>query len=390
LADRVSAIFVPVILLVAAATFVGWIATHHSWIQALVIAVAVLVVACPCALGLATPTAVIAGVGASARRGILFKDASALERAAHIDTMLFDKTGTLTRGMPEVVAIRAFGGVREMDVLALAASVERRSTHPLAQAVVRAADARSAPLSEVRDVRAERGAGISGDVDGDVVVVGTPAFLQSRNVPIPTLESTDATRILVARAGVCVGTIDIADTARDDARRTVDDLRDLGIESTLVSGDSDGPTRAIARASGIADWHAHVSPEGKAELIQAMEARGRRVAFAGDGINDAPALATASVGFAMGSGAAVALETAHAAILSNDPHSIVDAVRFARQTMRTIHQNLFWAFAYNVVLVPLATAGIVQPAFAAGAMGASSLFVVGNSLLLARRNTLPK
>ncbi len=370
LADRISAIFVPAIITIALFTFAGWFfIAHRSVSDAIVIAVAVLVVACPCALGLATPTAIIAGVGVAAKAGVLFKDADALERAASVTIVLFDKTGTLTRGEPSVV------GVSSDETLALAASLESASTHPLAKAIVDAARARSLSVDTPRNVQVVRGSGISGSVG-------------EHRVAINGAQGGDATRVLVTSDGHAVGTIDLQDALRPESVQAVRDLRALGVEIALVSGDTDGPVRAAAAGAGIERHYARTSPERKAEIVRELQSQGQRVAFAGDGINDAPALAVAEIGFAMGGGSAVALETAGAALLRNDPRAVASAIAVARATMRTVAQNLFWAFGYNVVLVPLAAFGIVQPVLAAGAMGLSSLFVVGNSLRLTRRSTI--
>jgi P-type Cu+ transporter len=372
LADRISAIFVPAIIAIALLTFCGWFfIAHRSASEAIVIAVAVLVVACPCALGLATPTAIIAGVGVAAKHGVLFKDADALERTASVTNVLFDKTGTLTRGTPCVVATSSDA------TLALAASLESASTHPLAKAIVEAARARALRVDTPRDVQVERGGGIRGRVG-------------EHRVAINGTEGGDATRVLVTSDGNAVGTIDLQDALRPESVQAVRDLRALGVEIALVSGDADGPVSAAASSAGITRSYARTTPERKAEIIRELQTDGQRVAFAGDGINDAPALAQAQIGFAMGSGTAVALETAGAALLGNDPRAVASAITIARATMRTVAQNLFWAFGYNVVLVPLAAFGIVQPVLAAGAMGLSSLFVVGNSLRLAHRSSIRK
>jgi P-type Cu+ transporter len=366
LADRVAGVFVPAIIVIAIVTFTAWIVIgHRSVVDALVIAVAVLVVACPCALGLATPTAIIAGVGAAARHGILFKDSSALERTASVTTVLFDKTGTLTRGTPVVIASSSD------DTLALAAALERASTHPLARAIVSAAQQRGLAIAPASDVTAERGVGISGEVDG-------------RGIVVRGGEGGDATRVDVCENGTTLGFIDLQDVTRPESVQAVTELRNLHVTVALVSGDAQGPVRAAAAAAGIEQCYARTSPEEKAAIVHGLQEQGQRVAFAGDGINDAPALAVANVGLAMGSGTAVALETAGAAILSNDPRAVPAAIVIARRTMQTVAQNLFWAFAYNVVLVPLAAFGIVRPVLAAAAMGLSSLFVVGNSLRLSR------
>ncbi|MEO9170598.1 MAG: cation-translocating P-type ATPase [Candidatus Baltobacteraceae bacterium] len=383
LADRIAAVFVPVILGIALLTLAGWLVTHHAWGDAVIAAVAVLVVACPCALGLATPTAVIAGVGAGARRGILFKNADALERAARVDTVVFDKTGTLTQGVAHVIAIHAADS-DERELLRTAAALESRSSHPLASAIARYAQERGIEAPAAADLVATRGSGISGTVGRERALAGNAAFMRDNSVVIDGVTEPAATRVYVARNGVLSGWLDIADPLRADAGAMIVRLRKSHVATMLVSGDATEPTRVIAEQSGIERWYAQTSPEGKSTIIEGLRAGGQCVAFVGDGINDAPALATADVGFAMGGGTAVALETADATILSNDPAALPDALDVARATMRTISQNLFWAFAYNVLLVPLAAFGIVSPMFAAAAMGLSSLFVVGNSLRLAR------
>jgi Cu+-exporting ATPase len=385
LADRVASVFVPVILAIAGLTFVGWGLTGHSWVSALVAAVAVLVVACPCALGLATPTAIMVGVGAGAARGVLFRDAEALERLARVDIVLFDKTGTLTRGRPEVVEVQPAPSVQTADVLAVAAAVERGSSHPLAGAVVRAAtSAGIAPMPASESVTV-RGRGVRALVDGSPAYVGTPGYLRDQGILAGEVEDAVRSTVAVAHGTRYLGTLLVADEARPESREAIAALRQLGLSSWIVSGDADGPTAALAKIVGATGHDARMTPEGKADVVRALQTDGSRVVFVGDGINDAPALATADVGVAMGGGTDVAMETAQATILSNDPRALAAAVRLSRATVRTIRQNLFWAFAYNAILVPLAAFGIVRPLFAAAAMGLSSLFVVGNSLLLRRR-----
>ncbi|HTV92821.1 MAG TPA: cation-translocating P-type ATPase [Verrucomicrobiae bacterium] len=374
LADRVAGIFVPAIIAIGLLTFAGWwLVAHRSLADAIVIAVAVLIVACPCALGLATPTAIIAGIGVAARRGVLFKDSSTLERAASVTCVIFDKTGTLTRGVPTVVAAGS------NEVLALAAAVESASTHPLARAIVEAARKRSLPIATAREVRAIAGSGIHGLVDTHAIAVSGA----------PNEDDGGSTRVVVTRDGVRLGSIDLRDDVRAEAAQAVQRLNELGVSAALVSGDAEGPVRAAAADAGIERRYARISPEGKAAIVRDFAAAGERVAFAGDGINDAPALAAADIGFAMGTGSGVALQTAGAALLTSDPRAVADAIAIARATQRTIRQNLFWAFAYNAVLVPLAAFGIVQPTLAAAAMGLSSLFVVGNSLRLNRATRPP-
>ncbi len=385
LADRVAAVFVPTILGVAVLTFVGWRATGHPWVAALAAAVAVLVVACPCALGLATPIAVMVGVGAGAAKGILFRDADALERLGRVDVVLFDKTGTLTRGRPEVVDIVPAANISASEVLAIAAAVERGSSHPLAGAVARAAARADAPTLPSSETVAVRGQGIRATVAGSAAHVGTPEYLESQGIVVDARGDATQTIVAVAHGGRYLGALLFADEARAESREAVASLHELGLATRIVSGDADGPTRRLADALAVRDFDARVSPEGKADVVRGLQRTGIGVAFVGDGVNDAPALASADVGLAMGGGTDVAMETAQATILSNDPRAVAAAIRLSRATIATIRQNLFWAFAYNVVLVPLAAFGVVRPIFAAAAMGLSSLFVVGNSLRLRRR-----
>lgn len=386
LADRVAGIFVPVILVIAALTFTGWLFAHHPWPIALTAAVAVLVVACPCALGLATPTAIVAAVGAGAKRGLLFRNADALERLASVTTVLFDKTGTLTLGKPQVVAVYALPGSSEHEVLANAAAVESASKHPVARAIVESAAERGLSIAPAAGVVTERGRGVQGRVDGETIFAGSEAFAFARGFETHALPPGDGSRVYVGNGAELFGAIDLGDAVRPEAADAVSRLEHDGIEVQIVSGDAEAPTRAVAQQLGVQQWRAQALPEQKAEIVRELRDRGERVAFAGDGINDAAALATADVGLAMGGGAEIALESAHVAILSNDPRAVASAIELSRATLRTVRQNLFWAFIYNAVLVPLAAFGIVHPIFAAAAMGASSLFVVGNSLLLQRKS----
>lgn len=385
LADAAAGVFVPSILAIAAITFTAWMFTHHPFAASFTAAIAVLVVACPCALGLATPAAIMVAVGVGARAGILFRDAEAIERLGTIGTVLFDKTGTLTIGKPEVLAVHALPNASEALVLATAAALESASTHPLAAAIVQAARDRGIAVEHAAAVAAQRGAGIGGQVGGSPALAGNDAFLRERGIALDGLASAGTTRVYVARAGALLGAIDLGDAPRPEARAAVSRLQRDGIRVELVSGDAPQPVEALARQLDIDGWHARVLPEEKGEIVRRLRSQGARVAFVGDGINDAPALASADVGLAMGGGTEIAIEAAHAAILSNDPRAVAAGIELSRATVRTIKQNLFWAFGYNLVLVPLAALGIVQPMLAAAAMGASSLFVVGNSLLLQRK-----
>lgn len=390
LADRVAGVFVPAILLIAAVTFAGWNLTGHQWTTALVTAIAVLIVACPCALGLATPMAVIAGVGAAARQGLLVRDAQALERLAAVNEVFFDKTGTLTFGKPSVRTVRRTDGGNADDMLAAAAAIEQSSVHPLASAILQAALQRGLTPPNADFVTAAPGLGLTGTIGRTNYVVGNAEFLQQQNVPIPQMDSTELTRVYVVADGFALGAIDIADEVRPQSTGLIARLRSDGIEPAVVSGDAIEPTRRVCEMLGISQWHARALPEQKAQFVMRARQNGRHVAFVGDGINDAPALAAADVGIAMGAGAEVALETAPVAIISNDPSALTAGIALSRATLRKIKQNLFWACAYNVLLIPLAAAGMVHPIFAAAAMGTSSLFVVGNSLLLSRRTERQK
>ena len=387
LADRVAGIFVPIILACAILTFAGWLATSHAWNVALVAAVAVLVVACPCALGLATPTAIMVAVGAGAKRGVLFKDAAALEKLGSVRIVAFDKTGTLTKGRPDVVAVRAAGSMTVDQVLAIGTALARGSSHPFSVAIVREADRQGIASAPSSDVVAEGGGGLHATVGGAAILLGSAAYLREQGVDAAALSALDAllgaqtTHAFVARDGHVIGAIEFADEIRPEAAHAVAQLHALGLTTAIVSGDAPGAVAAVAGALGIERHFASVVPEGKAAAIRELQREGT-VAFVGDGINDAPALAVADVGLAMGEGTEIAMESAQAAILSNDPSAVAAAIRLSRATTRIIAQNLFWAFAYNVVLVPLAAFGIVRPTLAAAAMAVSSLFVVGNSLRL--------
>jgi Cu+-exporting ATPase len=391
LVDRIAGIFVPVILALAVLTGAGWLISGASWANAVTIAVAVLVVACPCALGLATPTAIMVGIGTAARGGMLFKDASALERLGTVDRIVFDKTGTLTNGTPEVIGIRPASGVKPEAVLMAAAALEQGSSHPLAAAIVNAQRARDPAIPALTNITAEPGSGIRAREASVLFVAGTRAMLEANGIAsaaldaLGTAERSDASVVYVARDRTLLGAIDLADKMRDGAPAAIERLRALGIEPSMVSGDAPGAVNALAMRLGITNAISQAGPEKKAAIVREMRAAGGHVAFAGDGINDAPSLASADVGIAMGGGTEVALEAAQAALLSGEPEALPRAIELARATLRTIRQNLFWAFAYNIVLIPLAMLGRIEPMWAAGAMGLSSLFVVGNSLLLGRK-----
>ncbi len=395
LADRVSAWFVPLILLISAATFVGWLLAG-SFEQAFLAAVAVLVIACPCALGLATPTAIMVGVGRGAERHVLIRSGAALEALADVDTIVFDKTGTLTEGRMSVAALHPVAGVSENELLTVAAAVEQRSEHPLAVAIRHAAVERAVSVPRVDDFVAVAGRGARATVDGLSVLVGTHEFLAEAAVSglddVNALEVAAAmSSVLVARDGRLLGAIDVADTIRSEAAATVAGLQRLELASVLLSGDRRAVVDALGAKVGIERCISEVLPDGKARVIEELQQNGCHVAMIGDGINDAPALAQADVGIAMGAGTDIAMQTADVTLSTNQLQAVVDAVRLSRRTMRTIRQNLFFALVYNCLGIPLA-AGLfypwlgvmLPPMFAAAAMALSSVSVVSNSLRLKR------
>jgi Cu+-exporting ATPase len=399
LADRVSAVFVPAVIGVATLTFLGWyiVAPPPSpgntvLAEAMIHAVAVLVIACPCAMGLATPTAVMVGTGRAAEGGILFKSGEALETAGRTTTVVLDKTGTVTKGRPAVTDI-VVGDRRwdETELLRLAAGAERGSEHPLAQAVTAAAQARSIVVPEPSAMEAVPGGGLQAQVDGRSLLIGTPAFLEDRGVAldgltadVERLQGRARTVMLVAVDGQASGVIGVADEPKDDSREAIAALRALGLKVMILSGDNPSTARAVGAEVGLTEESVRggILPGGKAAEVRSLQEAGDVVAMAGDGINDAPALAQADVGMAVGTGTDVAISTAPITIMGGELRGVWRAIALARRTLRTIHQNLFWALFYNVILIPAAAFGLLTPMLAAGAMAFSSVFVVSNSLRL--------
>ncbi len=390
LVDRVSSIFVPVVLAIAAVTFLAWWSHTGNVAPALVAAVSVLVIACPCALGLATPTAIVAGTGAAARAGILVRDVDALERLSQVDTVVFDKTGTLTQGRPEVVEILAYGVERNV-VLQLAASVQQGSVHPLAKATCTAADARNLPRDSLTDFNNVTGQGVAGQVAGQRVLVGNADWVASHSIDIADLRKSLAayearlwTAVVVARAGVAIGILAFSDPLRATSGQAVAQLQSRGLRVMLLSGDSTTIALRVAQELHIDEAEGRVLPEGKLQRVRELQSQGQHVAMVGDGLNDAPALAEADVGIAISGGTDVAQHTARVVLMRPDPALVVGVFQVARATLAKIKQNLFWAFIYNCIGLPLAAFGRLNPMFAGLAMALSSVSVVSNSLLLRR------
>ena len=398
LADRVSGWFVPAVILVAVLAFVTWavVGPDPRFSYALVAAVSVLIIACPCALGLATPISIMVGVGRGAQAGVLIKNAEALERFEKVDTLVVDKTGTLTEGRPAVTALQPVAGLERLELLRLAASLERGSEHPLADAILRAAKDENVVLAEATDFDSPVGRGVVGLVDGRKIAIGSRSFVQEQGADIAPLETDadalrrqGATVVFVALDGALGGLIGIADPIKANARATIDELKAAGLRIVMMTGDNETTARAVADRLGITEVAAEVLPQDKASVVQRLRGEGRVVAMAGDGVNDAPALAAADVGIAMGAGADVAIESAGVTLLRGDLTGILKARTLSRAVMRNIRQNLVFAFVYNVGGVPIA-AGVLYPIFglllspaiAAAAMALSSVSVIGNALRL--------
>jgi Cu+-exporting ATPase len=393
--DRVSAVFVPVVLGIALLTLLAWVGVTGDWEQAVINAVAVLVIACPCALGLATPTAIMVGTGVAARHGILIKDAQALELAHAVTTVAFDKTGTLTEGRPSLVAVHAAPGQSHDAVLRLSAALQQSSEHPLARAVMAAVGKQQMSVPQALYVQALPGRGLQATVDSQVVLLGSTRLMHEKGLHAGPL-AQEATRLegdgrtiswLLREAGEhfeLLGLLAFGDAIKATARQAIARLHSLGIETVILTGDNRGSAEAVARELGIRQFRAEVLPGDKAAVVQELRSAGQVVAMVGDGINDAPALAAADVGIAMSTGTDVAMEVAGITLMRGDPRLVADGLDVSRRTYATLKRGLFWAFVYNVIGIPLAALGLLNPVVAGAAMALSSVSVVGNALLLRR------
>jgi heavy metal translocating P-type ATPase len=392
LADRVSGVFVPLVLAAAVVTLAGWLLAGAAAEQAFSAGLAVLIIACPCALGLATPAALVAACGRGAQLGIFIKGHHALESSGLIDTVVFDKTGTITTGQMTVTEAMAAPGTGQAELLRYAGAVEHASEHPIAAAISEAASVRVGPLPVAEGFQALPGLGARAVVDGRQVIVGREKLLRDQGIDLPpglagrwgSWEQDGRTAVLVGWDGRLRGAFAVADTIKPSAQAAVTGLRRLGLRPVLLTGDNEATARAVATAVGIDDAIAGVLPADKAAAVKDLQARGNRVAMVGDGVNDGPALAAADLGMAMGAGTDVAISAADLILLRPDLTVVPDAIALARAARRTIRRNLAWAFGYNVAAVPLAAAGFLNPLIAAAAMTMSSVLVVANSLRLRR------
>jgi len=393
IADKISNVFVPVVVLVAVGTLVGWGFGLNDWGRALINMSAVLIIACPCALGLAAPTAMMVGTGVGARHGILIRDAAALEQSGSITDVLLDKTGTLTSGKLAVTRVNAVGNVDSTELLALAASVESGSEHPVGRAIRDYADGRGVEKRELETFEAHSGRGVRGRVAGREVRVGTREFISDEGVDTARLDRTIAsweeeghTVVIVAVDGAGVGAIALADEVLPDAHPVVESLHRRGLTVHMVTGDNERTARRVAQRAGIhgGNVHARVLPDQKYDLVVRLQQEGKAVMMVGDGVNDAPALAQADLGVAVRGGTDIAAESADLVLMRAGVEALSDAVGLSRATLAKIKQNFFFAFFYNVVAIPLAAAGLLQPWMAAAAMGLSDICVIGNALTLYR------
>jgi len=391
LADKVAGIFVPVVLGIAGITFLLWLLLAGSLTMGLISAVAVLVIACPCAMGLATPTAIMVGTGKGAENGVLIRSGESLELAHRLDAIVLDKTGTITLGEPSLTDVVSLNGWDRLEILRLAGSAEKNSEHPLGVAIVEAARRELGKIEEPRGFRATPGKGVQARIDEHAILVGTRNFLGEAGVSlglvearIEQLETEGKTVMLLSVDGEMQGLLAVADRVKDSSRTAIQTLKAMGLEVYMLTGDNRRTAEAIGREVGVDQVMAEVLPESKAQAVEQIRKEGKIVAMVGDGINDAPALVTADIGMAMGTGTDIAMESADITLMNGDLMSVATAIQLSQRTMRKIKQNLFWAFFYNTIGIPIAALGMLNPIIAGAAMAFSSVSVVSNSLSLKR------